>query len=131
MIQHTVFNRTGARTLWRSSDREDEQPSTRFPLRRQSTEPSTSQSTTQLPSNASESQSRRESITGPTDFTVGQSDRQTGQTTQRAIQARRRLNLNLFRSISLENRTNACFPNQQAKVKFTVSIHAYFPTHQT
>ena len=125
MIQHTVFNRTGARTLWGSSANSDDQPSTRFPLRRQSTEASTSQSTTQLPSNSSGSQSRRESFTRPTELAVGQS----GQTAQRAIQARRRVNLNLFRSISLENRTNACFPNQQAKVKFTVRVYTYFMSH--
>ena len=117
MIQHTVFNRTGARSLWGQSGRPDDQPSNQFSLRRQSTEPSTSQPTTQIPS--SSDQSRRQSYTRPTELVVAQTG---GQTSQRAIQARRRVNLNLFRSISLENRTNACFPNQQAKVKFTERI---------
>lgn len=124
MIQHTVFNRTGARTLWGQSGRPDDQPSTQFPLQRQSTEPSTSQSTTQLPSSGDHS--RRQSYTRPTELVVAQTG---GQTSQRAIQARRRVNLNLFRSISLENRTNACFPNQQAKVKFTVRIIVFHEQH--
>ena len=97
MIQHTVFNRAGVRTLWGQSGRPDEsaddQPSTQFPLQRQSTEPSTSQSTTQLPSSGDHS--RRESYTRPTELVVAQTG---GQTSQRAIQARRRVNLNLFRS---------------------------------
>ena len=117
MIQHTVFNRRGSRTLWGPSGRPDDQASTQFTLQRQSTEPSTSQSTTQLPSSGD--QSRRQSYTRPTELVMAQTG---GQPSQRAIQARRRVNLNLFRSISLENRTNACFPNQQAKVKFTVRI---------